>query len=127
MHKAPGTAKASDQLENDKSVRALLHNYRTKRPLVLIIDDKYALFPYDLGSRDVTYAVLGWYQIVHAWGTYRGGGADNSQLTFSRSGVSAGCVQCDGEGRQVEIRVPVVRGTGTSVVVNCLAHTWWRR
>ena len=61
--------KASDQLAEDKSVRALLDNYRSGRPLVLLIDDKYALFPYDLGSHGVTYAVLGFYTISYAWGT----------------------------------------------------------
>lgn len=59
---------ASDQLADDKSVRALLNNYRSGRPLVLLIDDKYALFPYDLGSNGVTYAILGFYTIFYAWG-----------------------------------------------------------
>ena len=68
LAKAPGTVIASDQQEDDKSVRALLHNYRTNRPLVLIIDDKYALFPFDLASKQCTYAILGWYQIAYAWG-----------------------------------------------------------
>ncbi|EKM54554.1 uncharacterized protein PHACADRAFT_185468 [Phanerochaete carnosa HHB-10118-sp] len=67
LAKAPGTVRASDQQEDDKSVRALLHNYRIGRPLVLIVDDKYSLFPYDLAAKGVTYAVLGWYQIAHAW------------------------------------------------------------
>ena len=60
---------ATDQLAHDKSVRALLDNYRNQRPLVLLIDDKYILFPYDLGARDMTYVVLGFYTIAHAWGT----------------------------------------------------------
>ena len=50
------------------SVRALLDNYRSGRPLVLMVDDKYALFPYDLASKGVTYTVLGFYSIVYAWG-----------------------------------------------------------
>ena len=62
------TQLADDQLAEDKSVRALLTNYRESRPLVLIIDDKYALFPYDLRAKGVTYAVLGFYTITHAWG-----------------------------------------------------------
>ncbi|KXN90984.1 hypothetical protein AN958_03051 [Leucoagaricus sp. SymC.cos] len=65
------TLEADDQLAQDKSVRALLANYRSRRPLVLLIDDKYALFPYDLQSRDITYAVLGFYTIVHAWAEYQ--------------------------------------------------------
>lgn len=59
---------ADDQLAQDKSVRALLENYRSRRPIVLLIDDKYAQFPYDLGLKDITYAALGFYTIVHAWG-----------------------------------------------------------
>lgn len=61
---------AEDQLAQDKSVRALLKNFQDSRPLVLLIDDKYVLFPYDLGSKDVTYAVLGFYKIVHVWAEY---------------------------------------------------------
>ncbi|KAF9464938.1 hypothetical protein BDZ94DRAFT_1189835 [Collybia nuda] len=62
---------AADQDAQDKSVRALLQNYKDARPLVLLIDDKYVLFPYDLGSRNVTYAVLGFYTIAHAWAEYQ--------------------------------------------------------
>lgn len=62
---------ASDQLAADKSVRALINNYVHNRPLALLIDDKYALFPYDLGSKDVAYAVLGFYTVAYAWGAYR--------------------------------------------------------
>ena len=62
---------ADDQSINDKSVRALLTNYRESRPLVLLVDDKYALFPVDLGASDITYAVLGFYTIAHFWGRYR--------------------------------------------------------
>lgn len=59
---------ATDQLANDKSVRALMNTMQVGRPLVLIIDDKYSLFPYDLASKSCTYAVLGFYRIAHAWG-----------------------------------------------------------
>jgi hypothetical protein len=62
---------AADQLAQDKSVRALLSTYRLQRPLVLLIDDRYTLFPYDLSTKDVTYAVLGLYTITHAWGLYK--------------------------------------------------------
>ncbi|KAE9411196.1 hypothetical protein BT96DRAFT_804132, partial [Gymnopus androsaceus JB14] len=61
---------ADDQKAEDKSVRALLTNYRQQIPLVLLIDDRYALFPYDLGGKNVTYAVLGVYNITHAWAEY---------------------------------------------------------
>ena len=62
------STQASDQLADDKSVRSLLENYRTGRPLVLVIDDKYVLFPYELSAQDITYAVLGFYTISYAWG-----------------------------------------------------------
>ncbi|KAH8107752.1 hypothetical protein BXZ70DRAFT_9324 [Cristinia sonorae] len=64
-----GPVLASDQLAEDKSVRALLRTMELKRPLALLIDDKYSLFPYDLHSRGCAYAVLGFYRIAHAWGT----------------------------------------------------------
>ena len=59
-----------DQLAQDKSVRALLRAYRECRPIVLIIDERYALFPFDLASKEVRYAVLGFYTIAHAWGMH---------------------------------------------------------
>ncbi|KAF4621319.1 hypothetical protein D9613_000489 [Agrocybe pediades] len=62
---------ASDQMAQDKSVRALYDNYVHNRPLVLVTDDNYALFPYDLRSKNVTYAVLGLYTIVYAWAEYQ--------------------------------------------------------
>ncbi|PFH53754.1 hypothetical protein AMATHDRAFT_985 [Amanita thiersii Skay4041] len=65
------TQLADDQLAQDKSVRALLRTYRESRPLVLVIDNKYALFPYDLSSKNVGYAVLGFYTIAHAWAEYQ--------------------------------------------------------
>jgi len=61
---------AQDQTATDKSVRALLKNYKEKRPLVLLADDKYALFPYDLSVPGYTYVVLGIYWISHAWGKF---------------------------------------------------------
>lgn len=74
---------AADQHEEDKSVRALLRTYQMKRPLVLIIDDRYALFPYDLATKGYTYVVLGFYHIAHAWGGWpcilSASGANNAQ------------------------------------------------
>lgn len=60
---------AQDQEVTDKSVRALLKSYTDRRPLVLLVDDKYAQFPFDLGASGYTYVVLGFYWISHAWGT----------------------------------------------------------
>jgi hypothetical protein len=60
----------ADQLEDDRSVRALLNNYRSGRPLVILADSNYALFPYDLAANGYTYVVLGLYWITHAWGQY---------------------------------------------------------
>lgn len=54
------------QREHDSSVRALLNNYRRRRPLVVISDNKYARFPFDLEEK--MYVVLGLYWIVDAWG-----------------------------------------------------------
>lgn len=62
---------AEDQKSDDKSVRALLKTYQERRPIALVIDDRYALFPYDLSALGVTYAVLGFYMIVDAWGEIR--------------------------------------------------------
>ncbi|KAJ6590248.1 hypothetical protein B0H10DRAFT_806878 [Mycena sp. CBHHK59/15] len=64
-------APADDQREQDISVRALIKNYNESRPLVLLIDDKYEPFPFDLGSRDVYMAVLGFYRIIHVWAEYQ--------------------------------------------------------
>ncbi|KAG1746285.1 hypothetical protein EDD22DRAFT_918224 [Suillus occidentalis] len=62
---------AQDQEATDKSVRALLRSYTDKRPLVLLADDKYAPFPFDLGASGCTYVVLGSYWISHAWAEYQ--------------------------------------------------------
>ncbi|KAK6996677.1 2OG-FeII-Oxy-2 domain-containing protein [Favolaschia claudopus] len=62
---------AEDQRADDSSVRALLENYRRAQPLVLLIDDKYSSFPFDLSSRGVYMAVLGFYRIIHAWAEYQ--------------------------------------------------------
>ncbi|KAJ3778699.1 hypothetical protein FB446DRAFT_631376, partial [Lentinula raphanica] len=73
LQQSKGQAKlkpADDQKADDKSVRALLTNYKQQIPIVLLVDDKYALFPYDLGGKNITYAVLGVYLITHAWAEY---------------------------------------------------------
>ncbi|CAL1707262.1 unnamed protein product [Somion occarium] len=70
VHKSNGkfeTHRDSDQCADDKSVRSLLRTYELKHPIALVIDDKYALFPFDLASKNCTYAVLGFYRIAHAW------------------------------------------------------------
>ena len=58
---------ASDQSDDDCSVKALMNNFQQETPLVLIVDDTYRLFPYDLG--EYSYAVLGYFQVVNYWGT----------------------------------------------------------
>ncbi|KAF8348386.1 hypothetical protein F5887DRAFT_1280766 [Amanita rubescens] len=60
-----------DQLAQDKSVRALLRTFKECRPIVLVIDDRYASFPFDLSAKGVSYAVLGFYTIAHAWAEYQ--------------------------------------------------------
>jgi len=62
------TQMAEDQLAQDKSVRALMKNYTENRPLVLLADDRYKLFPYNLAATGCTYVVLGFYCVTHAWG-----------------------------------------------------------
>ncbi|KAJ7103828.1 hypothetical protein C8R44DRAFT_808235 [Mycena epipterygia] len=62
---------ADDQRAQDLSVRALIETYRRNQPLVLLIDDKYGPFPFDLGSRDVYMAILGFYKIIHMWAEYQ--------------------------------------------------------
>ena len=57
----------SNQFTTDKSVRALIRTCQEKKPLVLLIDDRYRLFPYDLSTH--VYVVLGYYTIVDFWGT----------------------------------------------------------
>ncbi len=62
------TIVVDDQLAEAGSTSALLKTYECQKPLALIIDDKYELFPYNLGT--CMYAVLGFYWIVAAWGMY---------------------------------------------------------
>ncbi|KAH7888686.1 hypothetical protein F5I97DRAFT_1925224 [Phlebopus sp. FC_14] len=72
---------AQDQDATDKSVRALLKNYKEGRPLVLIADDNYALFPYDLAASGYTYVVLGVYWISYAWAEYQPAPRDRGRIT----------------------------------------------
>lgn len=61
---------AEDQSHVDHSVSALINTYRTKQPIVLIADDKYAKFPFDLtrsGKEGYAYVVLGHYLIRDYW------------------------------------------------------------
>ncbi|PPQ68046.1 hypothetical protein CVT25_014507 [Psilocybe cyanescens] len=71
---------ATDQLAQDKSVRALWNNYRNNRPLALLMDDRYALFPYDLKAKNVGYAVLGFYTISDAWAEYQPSNNENGRV-----------------------------------------------
>jgi hypothetical protein len=55
----------------DHSVKALLNTRRTNQPIVLIADDQYAEFPFDLtrsGEEGYAYVVLGYYIIRDFWG-----------------------------------------------------------
>ncbi|TRM69524.1 hypothetical protein BD626DRAFT_563265 [Schizophyllum amplum] len=75
---------AQDQSEKDISVRALLNTYMERRPLVLLVDDNYRLFPYDLRPHGVVYAVLGLYFIKHAWAERQPAGPSNPLGTVVR-------------------------------------------
>lgn len=69
----------------DHSVSALLNTFRTKQPIVLIADDKYAEFPFDLaasGKEGHAYIVLGQYMIRDFWAEQQP--ADNSTGTAVR-------------------------------------------
>jgi hypothetical protein len=68
--KQAGIRMADDQLAQDRSVRALLNNFHTHTPLVLLADDRYALFPYDLSKTGIAYVALGWFLITHTWGKF---------------------------------------------------------
>ncbi|KAJ6553490.1 hypothetical protein DFH09DRAFT_988081 [Mycena vulgaris] len=59
--------KVVSQKQNDTSVRALMQNYENKTPLVLLVDDRYQLFPLTLSEKSVYLTVLGFYTIVDAW------------------------------------------------------------
>lgn len=52
------------------SVKALKQNYQTGTPLVLLVDDQYSRFPYDLSKKKISYAVLGWFTITNSWGMF---------------------------------------------------------
>ncbi|KAI5123916.1 hypothetical protein M0805_006334 [Coniferiporia weirii] len=84
---------SSGQSEQDHSVRALLNGIDSRHPIVLIADDNYALFPYDLGK--YMYVVLGLYWIVDAW-------AESEMASNQTSGVRVkykfAFQYCEGQG-----------------------------
>lgn len=97
---------ASDQLADDKSVRALLRTYQMKKPLVVLVDDKYALFPFNLAEKECTYAILGWYRIAYAWGMLSSlilDGTNNSYNIHSREATKPRRMR-----RQVQVRLSMV-------------------
>ena len=61
------TVLVDDQTIHSTSCNALLNSWKFGQPIVLIAGNGYNLFPYDLGHR--RYVVLGYYLIIHAWGT----------------------------------------------------------
>jgi len=66
---------ADHQTFRDPSVNALVKNWLTKEPLVLIADDKYEHFPFNLtrgcdGGKGYAYVVLGYYFIRNYWGQF---------------------------------------------------------
>ncbi|KAG6887699.1 hypothetical protein C0995_013399 [Termitomyces sp. Mi166 len=108
------TQAADDQLAQDKSIRALLTNYRQSRPLVLLIDDKYALFPYDLRPKEIAYAVLGFYTISHVWAEYQP--AKNAQGRVVR--YKFAFQWCDGQGQPWWTLQPSVQAEDGSLSAN---------
>ncbi|KAK0192736.1 hypothetical protein F5146DRAFT_927382 [Armillaria mellea] len=71
---------ASDQNAEDFSVRALLNSFHNNTPVALLIDDKYVHFPFSLGARDITYAVLGFYKITHFWSEFQPANNDQGRV-----------------------------------------------
>lgn len=67
-NRCPEVRGPGDQSEDDQSIRALLNNYESGRPLVLLVDNDYRLFPVNLAAHGYTYVVLGHYWITNAWG-----------------------------------------------------------
>ena len=59
----------SGQADDDYSVRALLRAKEEQKQIALVADDQYRLFPYELDPKWM-YVVLGFYQIVDAWGMF---------------------------------------------------------
>ncbi|VDB95302.1 unnamed protein product [Peniophora sp. CBMAI 1063] len=56
-----------DQHLEDNSVRALMNNWKNRYPVVLLADDHYALFPYNLAAEGYVYIVLGYYWVTNVW------------------------------------------------------------
>jgi hypothetical protein len=108
-------AVAFDQVSKDKSVRALLNNFERQEPIVLLMDDKYRLFPYDMGK--MTYSVLGYYWIVDAWGmvfVFRC--SRNRTLTVLLASGAGTVKQLTRILRQVQVCIPMVRRARRAVV-----------
>lgn len=58
---------AMDQSAKDVSVRSLINTRNSESPVILLADDSYKYFPYDLAARGYCYVVLGAYVITDAW------------------------------------------------------------
>ncbi|KAJ7671314.1 hypothetical protein DFH06DRAFT_980766, partial [Mycena polygramma] len=59
-----------DQKEERASVQALMNSYTSQTPLVLLVDNKYPSFPLKLAEKGIYLAVLGFYTVVAAWGSF---------------------------------------------------------
>ncbi|KAL1723929.1 hypothetical protein EV715DRAFT_285989 [Schizophyllum commune] len=101
---------AQDQSENDRSVRALLHTYMEKRPIVLLLDDNYRLFPYDLKAHGIVYAVLGLYYIKHAWAERQPAGPPGGTVVRFKFAFQ----WCEGQDAPWWLPPPLVPGLSTS-------------
>jgi F420-dependent methylenetetrahydromethanopterin dehydrogenase len=55
------------QSDSDLSVRALLNTHDKGLPVVLVADDNYRKFPYNIKTHGMGYVVLGAYIIIRAW------------------------------------------------------------
>jgi len=55
---------STSQLSSDRGVSALLNNYKTSTPLVLILGNKCQVSPTHVPHR---YCVMDWFRITAAW------------------------------------------------------------
>lgn len=64
--KVKKTQLVKDQSARKGQVQPLITAMKNQHPLLLLADQRFKLFPYDLGER--MFVVLGWYWVKEAWG-----------------------------------------------------------
>ncbi|KZV70713.1 hypothetical protein PENSPDRAFT_579053 [Peniophora sp. CONT] len=87
-------AETGDQHLEDKSVQALLSNWRNHYPVVLLADDHYALFPFDLAKENYVYVILGYYWVTNVWAECDGVRSNGEKIVRYKVAFQ----WCDGQG-----------------------------